>query len=40
MTDCTEWQAAAPGDGLAGKGQQGMSRPGPDMTGMSEEAQP
>jgi hypothetical protein len=26
MTDCTERQAAAPGDGLAGEGQEGMSK--------------
>jgi hypothetical protein len=26
MTDCTERQVAAPDDGLAGEGQEGMSK--------------
>ena len=32
MTDCTERQSAAPGDGLAGEGQEGMPKGGSVMT--------
>jgi hypothetical protein len=26
MTDCTEWQSAAPPDGLADEGQKGLTK--------------